>query len=528
MSSRSGAGRRARLFGALLLLLCSCQRLQSCRQRPLAELTSARGEVSRDYRGHEQAWAKAEVGSAFAFGDALRTARGSLAEVRVGRSGRLQVESDTIVRFLAHAGPDDASVSELQVSQGSAVIEAGSEGLTLRTRSGTAVLEPDSKLLLTRAVDSDSYRVLMGGATFHQDDGQVVAVGAGRTLAVGIGKAVLDDNDTQTQAGGAPAAPVPPEAAEELEPQATVAPDSSPPAEAAEPRSAELRAGSLTVRDADDVASAELSAPAGESFVVYDPAPPTRIALSVPRGCERGAELKLPGGRVLRAATRFALQLSAGRHRYNVYCIHGAGVGKSAASGVIEIQKANGTRALPSSAPHNAVELDGHSYRLVYQNLRPAVSVSWPNAPAASSYALTIRAPSGATRRIALTRPERLLATGALSDGRHELVMEAAAPSKERSKTTVVDITYDESTPAASLELPAPSGFAANEPIEIRGITAEGTSVSVDGEALEPNAHGGFRHTLSPTAGRSAVSVRFQHRTQRVRYYVRRARPAAP
>jgi hypothetical protein len=106
--------------------------------------------------------------------------------------------------------------------------------------------------------------------------------------------------------------------------------------------------------------------------------------------------------------------------------------------------------------------------------------------------------------------------------------MEASGASKARSKATVVDITYDDSAPTANLELPAASGFVAGEPLEIRGIAAEGTSVSVDGEQLEPNAHGSFRRTLTLAPGRTAVSVRFQHRTHRVRYYVRRARPTAP
>ncbi|HET8932764.1 MAG TPA: hypothetical protein VFN67_04955 [Polyangiales bacterium] len=490
----------------LLLLLCSCQRLQSCRERPLAELTGARGEVSRDYRGREQIWNKAEVGSAFSFGDALRTARGSLAEVRVGRTGRLQVESETIVRFLPHVGPDNTNLSELQVAQGSAVIESGADGLTLRTRSGTAVLDPDSKIELHRAADADSYRVLMGGATFHQDDGQTLTVGAGHTLAVGIGKAVFDDDD----------AAKPPQltAAVALEPD-VVAPVEEPSAKVP------------TVQDAARATAAELAAPAGESFVIYDPAPPTQIALLVPKRCEQGAELKLQRGPSVRGATRLALDLDAGSYRYTVYCLDAGKRGKPAANGVIEVQKANGTRALPKSAPHNAVELDGHSYRLVYQNLRPEVSVSWPNAPKAASYNLLIRPASGAMRRVALTRPEHLLRSGALSDGKHELVMEASG-GKARSKATTVDITYDDSAPTANLELPAASGFVAGEPLEIRGIAAEGTSVSVDGEQLEPNAHGSFRRTLTLAPGRTAVSVRFQHRTHRVRYYVRRARPTAP
>lgn len=501
---------------SLLLLLCSCQRLRSCREHPLAELTSARGEVSRDYRGREQVWDKAEVGSAFSFGDALRTAKGSLAEVRVGQTGRLQVESETIVRFLAHAGPDNASVSELQVAQGSAVIESGADGLTLRTRSGTAVLDPDSKVLLTRAADADSYRVVMGGATFHQDDGQVLTVSAGHTLAVGIGKAVMDDD---VPAAAAPAPQL--AAAAPAAPQAPVEPAVSAPAElAAQPASAEP----AVVRDTEESATAELAVPAGESFTVYDPAPPTRIALAVPERCKHGAELKLSRGRTVRGATRLALDLAAGSYRYNVYCLDREARTKPAASGVIEVQKANGTRALPKSAPHNAVELDGHSYRLVYQNLRPEVSVSWPKAPEQAKYTLLIRAPSGATRRVSLARPEYALPSGTLSDGKHELVMEAG---KSRSRPTTIDITYDDSAPSASLELPVAAGFVAGGPVEIRGIAAEGTSVSVEGEQLEPNAHGSFRHTLTLAPGRTAVSVRFQHRTHRVRYYVRRARPTA-
>jgi hypothetical protein len=120
-----------------------------------------------------------------------------------------------------------------------------------------------------------------------------------------------------------------------------------------------------------------------------------------------------------------------------------------------------------------------------------------------------------------------VLPVGTLSDGKYEIVMEASAPSTARSKATTVNITYDDSAPTASLELPAASGFVAAEPVEIRGIAAEGTSVSVDGEQLQPNVHGSFRHTLALSHGRTALSVRFQHQTHRVRYYVRRARLTA-
>jgi hypothetical protein len=220
------------------------------------------------------------------------------------------------------------------------------------------------------------------------------------------------------------------------------------------------------------------------------------------------------------------LKLSAGLYRYTVYCQESSHA-KPAATGVIEIRKANGTRALPKSAPRNAVDLDGHSYRLIYQNIRPEVSVSWADAPQATGFTLLIRSASGHTRRIALTRPQYVLPVGTLSDGKYELVMETNAASPGRSRATTVNITYDDSAATASLELPAASGFVATQPLEIRGIAAEGTSVSVDGTQLQPNLHGSFRHTLTLSPGRTTLSVRFQHQTHRVRYYVRRARPTA-
>lgn len=544
------------LWFAFMLGACG----KSCGERPLAELLEARGEVTRDYRGSELQWAPAQVGSAFSFGDALRTAKGSLAEVRVGKSGRVRVDSETIVRFLDHVAPSGEPSSELQVTQGSATVEATEAQLTLRTRTGTALLEPGTKVLLQPAEQVDTYRVLVGSATFHQADGQAIEVQAGHSIAIGIGLAVLDD-DPSNPLGALAAQPSAASAAQidqgalhpgdagvvradadvgAVDPLAVdVEPDTEL-ADAAVARQAQASSelqqesahGPATHASADHDDNdhkpqrrAELSVAAGESFEVYDPAPPTLIGISVPRACRHGAQLRLRGGRSVRADDVLLLKLAKGSHRYNVYCLKGSRRGRKVASGRIRVRRASGTRALPKTAPRNSVELDGHRYRLIYQNLRPVIDVSWPAAPRASSYTLTLERPGRTAATFETDKPSFVLPSSALRDGKHTLVMRArSAGAGAASKATTLHIALDNAAPTASLELPKVAGFAAARPINVRGTAAEGTAVSVEGKRVKVSPRGTFSHKLTLPAGRSALSVRFQHRKHGVRYYIRRAR----
>ena len=511
----------------LLLVASSCERARGCGERPLAELLEARGEVSRDYRGSEQQWAKAEVGSAFSYGDALRTAKGSLADVRVGKSGRVLVESETIVRFLDHVASGSEPASGLQVMQGSATVEALASALTLRTRSGTAVLEPGTKVLLEPATEADTYRVIVGTATFHQDDGRTIPVLAGHSISIGIGVAVLDDVASPLEAAERePSEPALSASEDATQPEVQDAGASAAPSEPnAHAPGAALAAQNEVARSES---TAELTVRAGESFEVYDPRPPTRIGVIVPERCKQGALLVISGRKPVRSSTVMELTLHAGVHAYRVYCDGSERRAKPERSGRIKVRKSTGVRALPKTAPQNTVELDGHRYRLMYQNLRPVIVVGWRAAPRAPGYTLTLAREGGAPKRFDLREPKFVLDSSLLSDGKQVLVMQAHDAAATRSKPTTLDIAFDNAAPTASLELPPASGFVASELIEVRGIVAPGTNVSVEGDRVKVTPRGTFRHSVALPAGRSALSVRFQHPIHGLRYYVRRVRHARP
>ena len=141
-----------------LIWLLGCNRASGCGERPLAELSEARGVVSRDFRARETQWLAAQVGARFSWGDGLRTASGATAQLRVGESGRVMVESDTIIRFLAKPAASEAAPAGLQIAQGSAIIEASDSDLSIQTRNGTALLKSGTRIELRPTPQGDSYR----------------------------------------------------------------------------------------------------------------------------------------------------------------------------------------------------------------------------------------------------------------------------------------------------------------------------------------------------------------------------------
>jgi hypothetical protein len=500
-------------LAALAALGCQCSHSDS---GEVAKVLSKDGEVTRDFRGREQVWSTAGVGTALSYGDALRTAQGSLAQLRVGRTGRVLVESDTIVRFLDSALTPQ-SAPKLELAQGSATLEAQDEELSIPTRIGFAILKPGTKLQLRPERDGDVYRVLVGSARFSQPDGKTVEVTNGQTIAVGIGLAVFDD------AVGPPlraAARVPSEAAvpspTATEPAANAGQTTS---EAAPKPSADaatrVRAGAI------ESGPPELVVPIGESFSVYDPAPPTRIGFAL-RGRCADAELRISSGPTLRGGSILSVELRPGTHTYAVHCLD-SGKRRTLARGRVLLQRADFARPLPKSSPRNAVALDGHRYRLIYQSIRPILSVTWPSAPHATAYTLILESDLGATRTFEMRTPSFELLPDLLHDGKHSLTMQAHNAGRTRSEPTTVDIARDATAPSASLELPAPAGFVPGAPIMVRGSALAGTSLTIEGEPVALDARLHFTHTVTLALDRPALAVRFQHPSHGIRYVMRRA-----
>jgi hypothetical protein len=267
--------------------------------------------------------------------------------------------------------------------------------------------------------------------------------------------------------------------------------------------------------------ASDLVVPLGESFQLYDPRPPTRIGFEVAARCAGDAELIVDHAAAVRGSGELAADVAAGSHKYRVRCLQGDAP-RGLVRGSFRVLRGDGARPLPKTAPRDAIDLDGHKYRLMYQNLRPALFVTWPEPPKATAYVLTVESPTGKARTFQTPTPSYTLESSAMADGRHVLLMAAADHAQLRSKATVVEIEFDDAAPTASIELPPAAGFEPGEPITIRGSAIEDSRVSAEGEAVSVDRKHWFSHTLTLPPGKPALAIRIQHPSHGVRYYLRR------
>lgn len=282
---------------------------------------------------------------------------------------------------------------------------------------------------------------------------------------------------------------------------------------------AELRGSARRVARAP-----ELTVDAGESFRIYDPKPPTLVAFRVPAECAQGAELRLRGVTTARGKDRITMSLKRGLHSYDMHCLKGERIRRRpAASGRVRVVRSRGTSQPPTTAPKNSLDINGRRYTLMYQNLKPILTVRWPGAPRASGYRVYVTSPKGGTRKYAAKKPSRTLPPRALREGKNRIRFATTGKKAWRSEESVVDVVFDNAAPAASLSLPPPRGFAPGSSTPIAGIAVSGSRVSVGGRAIPLDDKSRFEVDLPIDADTQALAIRFQHPRHGVRYYLRRA-----
>lgn len=175
-----------------VVVACTIAACKGCSGGAVAELTDAKGKVERDVAAAVGSWSTAERGARFEVGDGLRTASDATAMLRVGRKGRVHVQSDTTIRFSRGETASAEAPAMLEVERGEARVEAGDEALTLRTELGQAVLGAGATMTVSRAASGTRYRVLVGNATFEGKDGEPKAVAPGEAITIGLGTAVFE------------------------------------------------------------------------------------------------------------------------------------------------------------------------------------------------------------------------------------------------------------------------------------------------------------------------------------------------
>jgi hypothetical protein len=273
---------------------------------------------------------------------------------------------------------------------------------------------------------------------------------------------------------------------------------------------------------------AELLVTVGETFRVYDPAPPTAIGFTLGKRCPSGAELRIDGLEPVRGERQINVLLGPGLRTYRVFCLGPEASGRPEVTASVRVLRSDGTRRPPTTPTKNSVDVDGRQYTLMYQNLRPILNVSWPEAPRAQAYELHLRRPDGRTALVRSKQPRAVVEPGLLGDGVHVLRFESAGTARARSKDTKVNLVFDNAAPTASLGSPAPAGFAPGESTTVSGIAVARSSASVDGKAVPVDRGGRFEARVPLRPGQRALAVRFKHAVHGIRYYVRRAAGGEP
>ncbi len=285
------------------------------------------------------------------------------------------------------------------------------------------------------------------------------------------------------------------------------------------------RSGALRRSRKRGLEYADLLAAAGDSFVVHDPRPPTAVGFIVPASCNGAALLDLGKGGAVVGEKRINAALKSGTHRYSVHCIGGDGKpGDALAKGVISVVGDSGTRLLPRSAPATTVEADGRNYTVLYQNQMPKIVARWSKAPPSGPFTLSVKSSSGRMQTISSQTSSHTFGSGSLGEGVHKLTFEAGG---RRSKTTTVDIRFDNATPTASLSSPADGSFGPGSQVLVAGTALPGWVITVNGASLPMDAQQRFSGSAAVPGGERALAIRFAHGQRGTHYYLRRVAGSA-
>lgn len=476
--------------------------LVACRSAHLAEVVEQSGTVERDHADHVGRWWPSAPGERLRIGDGLRTGVAASAMLRLRSRARLQVEAETLIRFVDGAPERD----DFQVELGEVVLEAAEAPLTLGSALGPIVLQGGTRVRIGAADQIVRYEVEVGTATFADQD-RTVTLGPAQRIAVDIATASLIPFDEPAPVAAEDAPGTAAAATRVDDEPGTERDDSATAALTPQPGSRGPEVPDLTVA-------------AGESAVIHDPSPPTAVALALDPPCAGEGRLTVDGRRasVAPAGTaRAVVALLPGQHRYELRCA------ERTTSGTLHVLRDPGTARLPRRPPTTFVDTDGRKYTVLYQNMLPEIQVAWPNAPRADRYLLRVALPGGKVREVETRAPRHRFAAGQIPEGDHVLAF-ATASGEPRSPDTALKLRFDNAAPTAVVNAPRNLAFRPGEPVQVAGIALPGWIVSATGGSLSLDEQHRFSGQAATPSGHGALAIRFVHADRGVHYYLRRAR----
>jgi hypothetical protein len=190
-------------IGVSLATFVGCERCSG--PAPLGRLVEKGGQVDRDLAARQGTWTAAEKGAEFEVGDAIRTSEKSNAHVALDDGSVLVVDEKTLIRFLEK--PPGSQEQAFDLTMGSALVEADSDGTSIATSFGNARILGGGRVRLERKDNELVYRIMVGSARLEAEGGAPLDVQAGQAIVARLGSAVLHPVEPTPEAQLPAAAP---------------------------------------------------------------------------------------------------------------------------------------------------------------------------------------------------------------------------------------------------------------------------------------------------------------------------------
>ncbi len=271
------------------------------------------------------------------------------------------------------------------------------------------------------------------------------------------------------------------------------------------------------------ISTSAMGISAGDSAQIHDARAPTDVRINIASSCPGEAIAEIVGaprqqaGKSARASGSVILRFGPGSNRYRVTCITGETLANApAASGTINVARDSGEKAYPRLPPVNRVEMNGRTFRSIYENQLPEFIFVWPDAPSDSGNTLHInprgggsakRLPGGATIRTA---------SGDVDDGTYTVFFEGGG---RRSPETTLIVDFNNSTPAGYIAEPR-NGVVPAGNVRVRGAALEGSTVTVNGSPAPLDGQRRFSVEVVPPSG-EALAIRIVSPGRGIHYYLR-------
>ncbi len=522
-------GVRGRLLTALFILAmvlavggcegCGCDDSDS-----LAELVEFKGDVDRDWAAQPLKWQPAETGMSFSLGDAVRAKKESSAILDMNDGSKILLKQGSQIRFLKSiSSPNTAGI---EVETGEAELVVGDKEVQFMSNVGLATLESRTRVRIRKSDGNFEFLVAIGKASIQAkeeyggttsvllpDEGIQIAIGS--AIIERIEKEEPEDSDSSKQVL---------DMTDLVEDNAVIA-DASVDSNPAKITHGESKVKS-PVQGTGGPKFADLSVTAGETLFVHVAKPPVVVEFLFGNKCANGAAIRIVGKRdTVRGEKSANVLFSNMRSIYRVHCLDEAGSmeKKVAAKGVVRVLRDAGKSRLPKKPPLSQVEADGRFYKISYQNQIPAILFSWPKAPTASKYILHITSGSKAARKITTKKAKHKLDYGSLKEGTHHLMYEAVSSSNQKSKTTKVQIRFDNAAPKASVREPEEGMFGPGDTVLVSGVTTKNWNVSVNGGTVLLDKQHRFSGQVHYSGKYRSIALRLVHPRRAIHYYLRRS-----